>query len=60
MFSEGHNNGIVKGIPIDRPRRENVDFLPYNFLPKIKLRPLAIARTSLIYAFLYIIENKAK
>ncbi len=29
MFSEGHNNGIVEGIPIDRLRQKNVDFLPY-------------------------------
>ncbi len=27
MFSEGHNNGIAEGIPIDHTRRINVDFL---------------------------------
>ena len=29
MFSEGHNNGIVEGIPIDRTRRNIVNILPY-------------------------------
>ncbi len=29
MFSEGHNNGIDEGIPIDRTRRNIVDILPY-------------------------------
>ncbi len=29
MFSEGHNNGIVEGIPIDGPRRNIVDSRPY-------------------------------
>ncbi len=29
MFSEGHNNGIVEGIPIDRTRQNIVDILPY-------------------------------
>ncbi len=29
MFSEGHNNGIVEDIPIDRARRNIVDILPY-------------------------------
>ncbi len=26
MFSEGHNNSIVKGIQIDHPRQKTVDF----------------------------------
>ena len=30
MFSEGHNNGIVKGIPIHHNHRKNANFLPYN------------------------------
>ncbi len=29
MFSQGHNHGIVEGIPIDRTRRNIVDILPY-------------------------------
>ncbi len=28
MFSEGHNNGIIEGIPIDCPRRNIVDSRP--------------------------------
>ncbi len=29
MFSEGHNNGIIEGIPIDHTRRAIIDILPY-------------------------------